>query len=189
MRAVLILLELAALLVFGDRCSPPQRENRNLESCLFLLQSANSSFHWGGKAATFSGLIGWSSVWMFNVEVNGVLSLGDVRAVTGNYYSELGVTPLLRRLLTPEDVNPRSGSTSRVAVIGYEFWQRRFGGASDVVGKGIGIEGQPFTIAQARAQLQSFWPEVLLATAWTETPGLRRQMFLSMGLDVAPAVR
>ena len=191
----------------------------------------------------FSGLIGWSGVWMFNVEVNGVLSLGDVRAVTGNYYSELGVTPLLGRLLTPEDVNLRRGSTSQVAVIGYEFWQRRFGGASDVVGKGIGIEGQPFTIigvtrkwftgmttgeppevtipitaqplirgetlkslddrsllwvfatgrlrdsvtiAQARAQLQSFWPEVLLATASTETPGLRRQAFLSMALDVAP---
>ena len=43
----------------------------------------------------FSGLIGWSGVWMFNVEVNGVPSLGDVRTVTGNYYSELGVTPLL----------------------------------------------------------------------------------------------
>ena len=43
------------------------------------------------------------------------------------------------------------------------------------------------TLAQARAQLQSFWPEVLRATASTETPGLRRQAFLSMGLDVAPA--
>jgi hypothetical protein len=29
-------------------------------------------------------------------------------------------------------------------------------------------------IEQARAQLQSFWPEVHLATASTETPGLRR---------------
>src|SRR5215472_18384088 len=42
------------------------------------------------------------------------------------------------------------------------------------------------TIDQARAQLQSFWPEVLLATASTQTPGLRRQTFLSMGLDVSP---
>src|SRR5258708_21530711 len=42
------------------------------------------------------------------------------------------------------------------------------------------------TIDQARAHLQSFWPEVLLATASTETPGLRRRTFLSMGLDVSP---
>src|SRR5437016_12995935 len=41
-------------------------------------------------------------------------------------------------------------------------------------------------IDQARAQLQSFWPEVLLATASTQTPGLRRQTFLSMGLDASP---
>src|SRR5258708_6791528 len=45
------------------------------------------------------------------------------------------------------------------------------------------------TIEQAQAQLQSFWPEVLLATASTETPGLRRQTFLSMGLEVLSAAR
>jgi predicted permease len=181
----------------------------------------------------FSGLIGWSFGGMTNVEINGVLSQANVRSVTGNYYSELGATPLLGRLLAPEDVNLAGNGTSPVAVLSFEFWQRRFGGASDVVGKQIAIDGQPFTIigvsrkwftgmttgvspdvttpmkgtdnramlwvfitgrlkdgvsvAQARAQLQSFWPEVLRATASTETPGLRRQTFFSMGLDVAPA--
>ena len=170
---------------------------------------------------------------MASVELNGVLAQADVRSVTGNYYSELGATPLLGRLVTPDDVNLGRQGTSPVAVLSYEFWQRRFGGASDVIGKGIGIEGQPFTIigvtrkwftgmttgepadltvpmkstdersqlwvcitgrlregvsvAQARAQLQSFWPEVLRATASTETPGLRRQVFFSMGLDVTSA--
>ena len=181
----------------------------------------------------FSGLIGWNFGEMANVELNGVLSQADVRSVTGNYYSELGATPFLGRLITPEDVNLRRSGASPVAVLSYEFWQRRFGGALDVAGTEIGIEGQPFTIigvtrkwftgmatgepadvtipmkstddrsllwvfvtgrlkdsvtaAQARAQLQSFWPEVLRATASTETPGLRRQTFLSMGLDVASA--
>ena len=94
----------------------------------------------------FSGLIGWSPGGMYNVEVNGVHSQEHVRAVTGNYYSELGVSPLLGRLITLEDVNPHNGATSQVAVLGYEFWQSRFGGAPDVVGKGIRIEGQPFTV-------------------------------------------
>ena len=189
----------------------------------------------------FSNLIGWSGPWLSNVEVNGVLAQSRVYSATGNYYSELGVAPYLGRLLTSEDVNPHAGSTSQVAVIGYEFWQQRLGGAGDVIGKQIRIEARPFTIvgvtrkwftgmtpgelpevtipitaiplinsnigldnrsslwvritarlkdgvtlAQARAQLQSFWPEVLLATASTETPGLRRQTFLSMGLDVSP---
>ena len=188
----------------------------------------------------FSGLLGWMSYAIPNVEVNGVFARANVLAVTSKFYSELGAAPLLGRLLTSEDVHPHAGSTLQVAVIGYEFWQQRFGGAQDVLGKQVHIEGQPFTIVgvtrrwftgltpgeppdvtvpvtaypaieafglddrsrlwvritgrlkngvtigQARAQLQSIWPEILLATASTQTPGLRRQTFLSMGLDVSP---
>jgi predicted permease len=43
------------------------------------------------------------------------------------------------------------------------------------------------TIAQARTQLASFWPDLLLATAPTESRGPRRQSFLSMRLAVEPA--
>jgi predicted permease len=193
----------------------------------------------------FSGMIGWGGNWLPNVEVNGVLSKDRVLSVTANCYSELGAFPFLGRLLTSEDENLSGGANSQVAVIGYEFWQRRFGAAPDVVGKEIRIEGHPFTIIgvtrkwftglttgeppdiavplpatpliqsgefdlesrsllwlhpvgrlkdgvtiqQARAQLQSFWPDVLQATASTQTPGLRRQTFLSMGLDVSSAAR
>ncbi len=194
----------------------------------------------------FTGLIGWGTGGMQSVEVNGILSQNHVVAVTGNGYSELGVAPLLGRLLIPEDSNPSSGTTSQVAVLGYEFWQSRLGGALDVVEKQIRIEGHPFsiigvtrkwfagmttgqppditipitaypalmegneftldtrsilwlsvigrlkdsvTIEQARAQLQSFWPDVLLATASTERPGPRRQRFLSMGLEVSSAAK
>jgi hypothetical protein len=37
-------------------------------------------------------------------------------------------------------------STSQVAVLGYEFRHRRFGAASDAIGKDIRIEGRPFMI-------------------------------------------
>jgi len=193
----------------------------------------------------FSSLMAWSTNALSNVEVNGVLAQDRVLAVSGNAYSLLGTTPLLGRLLTPDDSNLNAGANSQVAVIGHEFWQRQFGAAPDVVGKQIRIEGHPFTIVgvtrkwftglttgeppeitvplpamslitssgfdvgsrsilwlypigrlkegvtieQARAQLQSFWPDVLLATASTQTPGLRRQTFLSMGLDVSPAAK
>ena len=181
----------------------------------------------------FSGLIGWTPGYMANLEFNGVLSQAYVGSVTGNYYSVLGTSPLLGRLINPDDVNLSGAVKSPVAVLSYEFWQHRFGGTSDVLGKEIVVDGQPFTvigvarrwfagmatgepadvtipikgtdersrlwvsitgrlkdgvsIAQARAQLQSFWPEVLEATASTATPGLRRQTFLSMGLDVVSA--
>ena len=99
----------------------------------------------------FTGLIGvdlgyqWQAG-MFNVEVNGILSQHNVHSVTGNYYSELGVVPLLGRLLAAVDVSHGEATTSQVAVISYEFWQRHFGGAPDVVGKQIRVERQPFTI-------------------------------------------
>lgn len=194
----------------------------------------------------FTGLIAWGGGGMFNVEVNGNFAQNDIMSVTGNCFSELGVTPLLGRLLVPEDSDPDSHTTSQVAVIGYDFWQQRMGGALDVVGKQIRIEGHPFiivgitrkwfsgmntgqppditipitafpmlnegnqftlenrsllwlfvtgrlkdgvTIAQARAQLLSFWPDVLRATASTETAGPRRDRFLSMGLVLTSAAK
>jgi predicted permease len=45
------------------------------------------------------------------------------------------------------------------------------------------------TIEQARSQLASVWPDVLRATASTDTPGPRRDRFLSMGLEITPAGR
>jgi hypothetical protein len=96
----------------------------------------------------FSGLIAWSPGWMVNVEVKGTLAQDNVQAVTGNYYSVLGVNPFLGRLITPQDADPSSGSPSQVAVLGYEFWHR-LGAPSDLVGKQIRIEGQPFTPSQS----------------------------------------
>src|ERR1035438_10898008 len=51
----------------------------------------------------FSGLYGWTGAAPSNLEAGGTLFLGGVRAVTGNYYSGLGATPLLGRLIAPGD--------------------------------------------------------------------------------------
>ena len=92
----------------------------------------------------FTDLVGWDAHRPWNVEANGVLSRENVTSVTGNAYSELGVTPLLGRLFVPADSDP--ATATRVAVLGFDFWRRRFAGAPDVVGKTIRIEGHPFTI-------------------------------------------
>src|SRR5215469_1731583 len=89
----------------------------------------------------FSGMAGWIGGGMFSVEVNGALSMDRLTAVTGDYHTVLGASPLLGRLITPDDVNPGGGSGSRVAVIGSEMWQSRFGAATDVVGKQVRVEG------------------------------------------------
>ena len=94
----------------------------------------------------FTGLVGWGRGIMVNVEASGSLSREQIISVTGNAYSELGATPLFGRLLAPADSDPSTGASSQVAVLGYSFWQRRFGGAPDVVGRQIRVEGRPFTI-------------------------------------------
>jgi predicted permease len=181
----------------------------------------------------FSGLMGWSHGETSDVEIDGGLMPASLDSVTGNYYSELGASALLGRLIAPGDADPDSGAISPVAVLGYGFWRRRFGASPNVVGRQIAIEGQSFTIIgvtrkwftgmttgeppeitipmrstgsrallwvqvtgrlkdgvtlpQARAQLQSFWPALLLNTVSTQSAGPRRQAFLSMGLDLSPA--
>lgn len=100
----------------------------------------------------FSGLIGvdlgyqWHVGKMLNVEVNGALLQNHLLWVTGNFYSELGVTPHLGRLFTPGDAELGNAEVSDVAVISYEFWQRHLGGPPDVVGQQLRVEGHPFTI-------------------------------------------
>jgi predicted permease len=94
----------------------------------------------------FSATFGWWGDAVLNVEMNGASSQADVIGVTGNYYSELGATPAVGRLITPEDANLESMVPTEVAVLDYGFWQRHYGGARDVIGKTIKIEDVPFTI-------------------------------------------
>jgi predicted permease len=64
--------------------------------------------------------------------------------VSGDTFSVLGVTPALGRVLTSsDDVNP---GQHPVAVLSHEFWTRRFGGSSDVLGRWVTIREKPLQI-------------------------------------------
>jgi putative ABC transport system permease protein len=58
----------------------------------------------------------------------------------------LGVPAILGRTFTEADDRRGGGPDGPVAVISYGFWQRRFGGAADVVGRSLTVERVPFTI-------------------------------------------
>jgi hypothetical protein len=63
--------------------------------------------------------------------------------VTPNFFPTLGVNAALGRLF-----NRDSGDdlADRV-VLGHGLWQRRFGGAADIVGRGIQVSGRTFVVA------------------------------------------
>ena len=64
--------------------------------------------------------------------------------VTGNYFSALGVQAALGRLFLPTE--GEAGSRDPYIVLGYSFWQKRFGGDASVVGRQALIDGQEATI-------------------------------------------
>jgi hypothetical protein len=63
--------------------------------------------------------------------------------VSGRYFDTLRLTPLMGRLLTAADDTP---AASPVAVLSHDYWSRRLGGDSRIVGQTLLIEGQPVPI-------------------------------------------
>ena len=62
-----------------------------------------------------------------------------VTAISGEFFGILGQTASLGRLIGPED--DRIGG-QRVAVLGYQFWQSRFGARPSIVGSMVSLGGE-----------------------------------------------
>ena len=62
---------------------------------------------------------------------------------TAHYFDVYGVKPILGRMLLPEE---DAVGKNHVVVLSYGFWQRVFGGARDVVGHSVQLNGEPYQI-------------------------------------------
>jgi len=65
-------------------------------------------------------------------------------AVSQNFFRALGVQPELGRAFFPDEDIPPQGP--RVAILSDGFWRRVFGGANNVVGRTIALDGKAFAI-------------------------------------------
>jgi len=81
---------------------------------------------------------------------NGVNERMWAYLVSGNYFDVLGVKPALGRFFTEQD--DKAPGAHPVAVITYNCWQKRFAGATDVVGKNVIVNGRSFTIIGVAGQ-------------------------------------
>ena len=78
------------------------------------------------------------------IAVDGPPEAVDLKWVSGNYFTVLGVgTSLGRPLLISDDPEPPGIA---VAVMSDAFWARRFGRDPAVLGRSIGLRGTPFLI-------------------------------------------
>jgi putative ABC transport system permease protein len=94
------------------------------------------------SATSFSGFAAFRSS-PYNVTSDGDAEQIPGSRVTPSFFPVIGVRPLLGRALVDADADP---GAARVAIIGYDLWQRRFGGNPAVVGKRIELGNESFSI-------------------------------------------
>ncbi len=63
--------------------------------------------------------------------------------VADNFFSTLGVTPVVGRDFTKEECQ-KGGRPA--ALLSYYFWKSQFGGDPAIVGKAVGVNGKPVTV-------------------------------------------
>jgi predicted permease len=93
----------------------------------------------------FDGAFAWSSG-RFDLAQGGETEFVDGIWASGGFFDVLGVPAVLGRTLTEADARRGGGPDGPVAVISYDFWQRRFAGAADVIGRPLTLERVTFSI-------------------------------------------
>ncbi len=93
----------------------------------------------------FSGLIAASAPAQVSVRSAGLdPEAVNGQAVTGNFFSVLGVRPALGRLIGPRDCD---AAAPAVAVVSWSYWKNRFNLDPNIVGKPILAGNAPVTVA------------------------------------------
>jgi predicted permease len=93
----------------------------------------------------FSDLIGVSPA-RFHLRADGIdADAVDGEYVVGNYFTMLGLTPAVGRLLGPQDDALGSGSAA-VAVLSWASWTNRFHADPSVIGRRLVVDGAPATV-------------------------------------------
>jgi putative ABC transport system permease protein len=82
----------------------------------------------------------------FDLSTGGVTEFVEGIFTTAGIFDTLGVPPLVGRAFTDADDRGGGGPHGPVAVISHAFWQRRFGGSADTIGRRLTLERIPFTI-------------------------------------------
>jgi putative ABC transport system permease protein len=95
----------------------------------------------------FSGVFAWGKK-SFDLTRGGAVQNANGLFVSGGYFTTLGIRPAAGRFFGPAD--DQRGCPA-VAVLSYNFWQSRYGGAESAVGSNLSLDHHPFQIIGASA--------------------------------------
>ena len=114
--------------------SGPEIQDRYVSYPNFVdWRARNSDFE---AMSTFRG-------WAVNITGTDKPEALDARLVTADYFRVMRTTPLLGRDFTAGDDKP---GAAPVTIISYPFWQQRFAGDPNIVGKQILLDGKAHTV-------------------------------------------
>lgn len=91
----------------------------------------------------FSGLAAWGTG-TFNLAQGGESRPARALWVSGDFFNVMGVPPMLGRVFAPSD--DQRGCSSPGLVISHAFWQKEYGGDSNVLGRKVTLANHPFEI-------------------------------------------
>jgi putative ABC transport system permease protein len=114
--------------------------NRSLEG--FCVAAPPNVEDWSREGRTLAS-VGLGREWPFTMREGGASEGVSGGLATPGLFRTLGITPLLGRLLRPDDLTPAG---RHVAVLSSAFWQSRFGGDRQVLGHFISLDGERYEI-------------------------------------------
>jgi predicted permease len=128
------------------------------------------------RARVFASIAGYSRT-TFDLTGDGDSEPIDAVQATGSLFSTLGVSPHIGRAFT---VTEESVGASKVVVLGFDFWQRRYAGDPQVLGRAMRLSEQPYTIIGVMPARFEFPVDIATAQAppavWVPLSYTRQQL-------------
>jgi putative ABC transport system permease protein len=107
--------------------------------------------------------------------------------ITANFLPTLGVRPALGRGFLPEE--EQVGGDDRVVVLSHGYWQRRFGGDTQIIGRRLTLGGASYTVVGVTPPSFRYGRDVdLWAPVRADTTLPRRAEFLDIVARLKPGV-
>ena len=103
---------------------------------------ANSYLIWQAQSQAFQHLVAYNRG-RRDLKGRGEPERLESLKVTANVFPALGLSPQLGRAFTEKDDRPEAAP---VVLLGHALWQRRFGGASSIIGQSLTLGGQSWTV-------------------------------------------
>jgi putative ABC transport system permease protein len=98
---------------------------------------------WRKQNTVFEGLGAVRSYGNFTLTGKGQPETLKGSSFSANIFPLLGIKPLLGRGFLPDE---ETFGNHRVALLSYEFWQRRYGGEPNIIGQSLTLGGEPHTV-------------------------------------------